>query len=326
MNNKISDPVFVITIDTESDDAWTKPESIKLDNLKGIPRFQDLCEKHNVVPTYLVTYECAARDEAIKVFKPILDRGKCEIGHHLHTWSTPPFQREDGRGVDLDWIHAYQSELPEELFFAKAETLRAVIEKNYGASPTSHRAGRWGIDTRTLNWLINNNFLVDTSVLPLTDFSKMLGKFKTGPNFFFESFNTREISNAGRQIIEIPVTVRSSPALIIEMLKFAAKTRIISNRNAYKVIRKFGGGTKLTPSMDFKVDQYLNTIHGEFDKGRRVINFSLHSTELSFGHSPITKTMEGYEYFWLVLEKTFELISELNIKSSSLSNATKYLN
>ena len=92
MDKDKNKPIFIVTVDTESDDAWLKPEVIKLDNIKMIPRFQDLCEKYDIFPTYLLTYECASREESISVFKPILDRQKCEIGHHLHIWSTPPFK------------------------------------------------------------------------------------------------------------------------------------------------------------------------------------------------------------------------------------------
>jgi hypothetical protein len=314
---------FIVTVDTESDDAWATPKIIKLDNLKAIPRFQELCENYHVIPTYLITYECANREEAIKILKPLSDSGRCEIGHHLHVWTTPPFSKDNGSDVDLDWIHAYQSELPDTLFYKKAETLRLEIENNYGVSPSSHRAGRWGIDKRTIKWLMDNNFLVDTSVLPLTDYSKLIGKSKTGPNFFYESFDAKKLSDGDKELWEIPVTVNSSPIVIIEILKFAVRSKLISEHNAYKIFRKFGGGTKLTPSLDFKLEKYLKTIRKESNKAGRIINFSLHSTEISLGHSPITRTLEGYKYFWSVLENSFKLINELNIKPLSLSNAVK---
>jgi hypothetical protein len=323
MQEKENSTVFVVTVDTESDDAWTNPGTIKLDNMRAIPRFQGLCEKYDIIPTYLITFECATRDEAIQILKPIADSGRCEIGHHLHVWSTPPFQKDNKSSVDLNWIHAYQSELQDELFFEKAETLKSAIQKNYGISPTSHRAGRWGIDPRTINWLMNNDFIADTSVLPLADFSNMMGKHKTGPNFFFSSFDVDTISDGENTLLEIPVTVNSSPHLIIELLKITVRNKLLSERNANKMIRKFGGGTKLTPNLNFKVAQYLNTINREFMKGRKIINFALHSTEVSLGHSPITRTHEGYDFFWSVLENCFNLIRELNIKSLGISDAAK---
>ncbi len=94
MDNKTYSPTFVVTVDTESDDAWEKPEIISLENLKEIPRFQELCEKYDVIPTYLLAYEFAARDEAISVLKPILDQRRCEIGHHFTHGQPHPFKKK----------------------------------------------------------------------------------------------------------------------------------------------------------------------------------------------------------------------------------------
>ena len=72
-------PIFVVTVDTEADDAWNSPEFINLRNMKQIPRFQELCDAYSIIPTYLVTYECATRDEAICVLEPISKNSRAEI-------------------------------------------------------------------------------------------------------------------------------------------------------------------------------------------------------------------------------------------------------
>ena len=162
-------PIFVVTVDTEADDAWNSPELVKLSNMKQIPRFQELCESHGIIPTYLVTYECATRDEAIRVLEPLANNARAEIGHHLHVWTAPPFQSPSPADVDRCWLHAFQFELPPSLFEDKAESLRAKIEEVYGQSPTSHRAGRWGIDQRSIDWLCKSGFTVDSSVRPLVE-------------------------------------------------------------------------------------------------------------------------------------------------------------
>ena len=97
--------------------------------------------------------------------------GNAKIGHHLHVWSTPPFQNGGKDGIDHQWIHAFQFQLPDSLFMEKAERLRSAIEASFGKSPTSHRAGRWGVDQRTVDWLVGAGFVVDTSIrtgFPLT--------------------------------------------------------------------------------------------------------------------------------------------------------------
>ena len=50
---------FIISIDTESDNAWEKSNEIKMDNFLELPRFQKLCESYGFKPTYLVNYEMA---------------------------------------------------------------------------------------------------------------------------------------------------------------------------------------------------------------------------------------------------------------------------
>ena len=52
-------PRFLITIDTEGDNLWARPRAISTKNAHFLPRFQALCERHGLRPTYLVNYEMA---------------------------------------------------------------------------------------------------------------------------------------------------------------------------------------------------------------------------------------------------------------------------
>jgi hypothetical protein len=121
----------------------------------------------------------ATRDEAISVLRPFQDSGRAEIGHHLHVWTCPPFQQPSPQGVDLAWLRGLQVELPDELFYAKAEALRTAITTAYGRAPTSHRAGRWAIDLRTLRWLRARDFLVDTSMTPRVSWAHTKGVLRS---------------------------------------------------------------------------------------------------------------------------------------------------
>ena len=51
------DRAFLITIDTEGDDLWSKPREITAANAETLPRFQELCERYRLKPTYLVNWE-----------------------------------------------------------------------------------------------------------------------------------------------------------------------------------------------------------------------------------------------------------------------------
>ena len=318
MDNRKNSPIFVVTVDTESDDAWLNPGTIKLNNIKEIPRFQELCEKYNIIPTYLITYEYAAREESISVLKPILDRKKCEIGHHLHSWSTPPFQKPNiSNEVDLEWIHAYQFELPDNLFEEKAMALKEVIKQNYGIDPTSHRAGRWGIDQRTIDWLIKNKFVVDSSIVPNGNYSKHKGKYQGGKIFndkplFPYIWNGTKKGN----LIEIPVSVYYP-------FKFFNHKFFRGEKIGKKIGNRFRIGRSLTLNPAFGENFNKLFIKNEIRKNRPVINLVLHSSELAMNCSPYTNTITNYKKVWNILENSFKVIYNNNINSLTLTETAK---
>ena len=78
------------------------------------------------------------------------------------------------KGVDIDLLHAFQYEIDDKLFQAKANTLYNKIYENFKIKNIS-RAGRYGIDQRTINWLCSKNFITDTSIVPYNDYSKSKG-------------------------------------------------------------------------------------------------------------------------------------------------------
>ena len=57
-------------------------------------------------PTYVVTWEMATRPESASVLRDLARTGRCEIGTHLHPWSSPPFRPEDLAA------HTYPHNLP----------------------------------------------------------------------------------------------------------------------------------------------------------------------------------------------------------------------
>lgn len=323
--------LFVVTVDTEADDAWSKPEKTELRNLREIPKFQDICERHGVFPTYLVTHECATRDEALSVLKPIADSNGCEIGHHLHSWTTPPFQKEKHSGVDSAWIHAYQFELPDSLFKEKAECLRDAIEKAYGKSPTSHRAGRWGIDQRTIDWLIENGFTVDSSVVPLRNYSKNTGRIIYGPSFYSSPLGpylwhgTSIYENDNTSLIEIPITVdipkRFSERICASYMRRQLSGSVVVDR----LFKRLGGGKVLRPNPRYPDGTLSSIVDTVIRQGLPVLNLMLHSSELSLGCSPSSRTKEDCARVWKRLEEVFKYVRRAGITSTSLSGAAALL-
>mgnify|MGYP003976026763 CR=1 FL=1 len=87
INNK---PAFIITIDVEGDNLWSRPRDIKCRNALFLPRFQELCEKYNLFPVYLTNYEMAQSNEFINLAKSFINNNTGEVGMHLHAWDSPP--------------------------------------------------------------------------------------------------------------------------------------------------------------------------------------------------------------------------------------------
>ena len=90
---------FIITIDTEGDNIWRKPQTINTENSKYLPRFQQICEKYNLKPVYLTNWEMVNCPVFRDFARDVIKRNVAEIGMHLHAWNSPPYYdltKDDG--------------------------------------------------------------------------------------------------------------------------------------------------------------------------------------------------------------------------------------
>src|SRR6266478_50265 len=85
-----NETAFIITIDTEGDNMWSRPHEITTRNADYLPRFQSLCERYDFRPVYLVDYEMAISPTFVEFGRDVLVRDAGEIGMHLHAWNSPP--------------------------------------------------------------------------------------------------------------------------------------------------------------------------------------------------------------------------------------------
>src|SRR5208283_4588444 len=83
-------PSFLITVDTEGDHLWSKPREITTRNSRYLPRFQALCEKYGLKPTYLTNWEMANCPVFRDFGQDVIAHNTGEIGMHLHAWNSPP--------------------------------------------------------------------------------------------------------------------------------------------------------------------------------------------------------------------------------------------
>src|SRR5688572_18159601 len=144
-------PRLTLTIDVEEDmPGWKIAAPISVRNVSALPRLAELCARLGIPPTYLCTHPVATLSESAAILRELARRGDCELGTHLHPWTTPPYGEVPGRAGD-ERTHAYYlSELPAERFRAKLEILHAAVGELAGEAPRSFRAGRFGLGATAL--------------------------------------------------------------------------------------------------------------------------------------------------------------------------------
>jgi hypothetical protein len=199
---------FILTIDTEGDNQWDHGKRLTLENIRFIPRFQELCSKYQIKPTYLVTSEVCEDSFAREIFCEYIENDEAEIGAHLHSWTTPPFQNREGFRYN-DRFHAFASDLPEDLLLNKLRYLTDQIGTAFGKRPTSFRSGRYGFNQSVVKALIMNEYIVDSSVTPYIDWSahKGIPGSKGGPDFINSRPHPYTYAYNGSNLLEIPLTI-----------------------------------------------------------------------------------------------------------------------
>jgi len=246
---------FTITIDTEGDRAcpffgnrWG-PLTGRYDSVvRGIPELRAIWNSFSVLPVYLTTPEVLTCGACVDVLRAEQSAG-AEIGTHLHIGD------------------AFPCNVPEE----RAHLLRltALYEQAFGSAPRSYRAGRYGMNDRTLASLRDLGYHVDTSVTPHVDWSG-----QGGPNY--TAYPMQPYWTHG--ILEVPVTV-------------------LGRRNWWP----FNGWSKyrwLRPSVASS-DHLKSIVDLACEMGITALNMTLHTMELIPGASPYVRTVIG-TYFYLV--------------------------
>lgn len=288
---------LAVTIDTETDSRRWKPEfPYTLRNIKAIPKLQKLFDRYGVRPTYLITYPVARDLESAKILRNITDR--CEVGSHLHPWTSPPFSSEKER-FELSYPH--RSNLERE----KLLNLTQTIEEVFGRRPLSYRAGRYGFDEESRKVLKELGYLVDTSVTPTMSWSS-----DGGPDFSGIK-NTQPYILEG--ILEVPISIAVKGASFAGYNGLPPKIKGILRRLGIVKTVWLRPSFSSFEEMKWLADSLL-------DRGVSVFTMMFHSNELLAGTSPYIKTEKEAELFFWKLDKILDyLMNQRKLESKTLS-------
>jgi hypothetical protein len=166
MNTKT---LYAITVDTEEEwewDAGLPTTGMSVANILRLPRFQDLCSRFGVATTYFANWAVLRDRQACGVLLDLAQREGVEVGMHIHPWNTPPLDQGGAAGDRESFLH----NLPCETIRNKLSSVHELFLKN-GLRPTSFRGGRFSSGGVIHQFLRDQGFLADSSVVPYTTWS-----------------------------------------------------------------------------------------------------------------------------------------------------------
>lgn len=297
-------PHFLITIDTEGDNLWANPKTITTRNAAYLPRFQALCERHGLRPTYLTNYEMARSPQFCELARDVLSRGAGEIGMHLHAWNNPPLEPITAD----DFAHnPYLTEYPEAAMRRKIDVLTDLLEETFGCKMLSHRGGRWAFDARYARMLVERGYRVDCSVTPCISWQRHRGHPDGlgGPDYsrfpdraYFLDLD--DIRRPGTSpLLEVPVTIVTLGALARHVQRWLGGVEIVRRVLSRRWLHWLRPNGRNLPAM-------LEILRLARADGRDYVEFALHSSELMAGGSPNFGSEAEIEKLYEDLEALFE--------------------
>ena len=277
-------PQLQVVIDTEADFDWDK--GVRTDvgrthSIVGLERQFDVFRAHGVRPALVLDYPVVSQVESRAIVRRLAAEG-CELGVHLHSWSTPP----SVEGKD-DW-HSFSCNLGPRLERRKLAALSDAVAELAGARVGLYKAGRYGLGPSTLDNIEELGFVMDLSICPAYDYSPI-----GGPDF--RRFTSRPgwMGRAG-QILSLPTTaarigwMAGSP--IVERIARARWSRrfgvdrLLARAEAAYPLRLSPEGTKPAELRALTRDLLRS--------GLRVFSLSVHSPSFGIGNTPYVRSEE----------------------------------
>jgi hypothetical protein len=312
-------PSFLITIDTEEDNAWSRSRLAATRNAEFLERFQQLCERYGQRPTWLTSHEMILSPIFRGFAADVLARRTAEIGMHLHAWNSPPLEP-----LTSDDSHAqpYLIEYPPRLMRKKIHSLTVRLEDTLGVKMVSHRAGRWAFDERYAEMLLEEGYKVDCSVTPLVSWASTPGDPSGRGGVDYTQFphepywaDLRDISRQGNSsLLEVPVTIVSSRSGLANRFVEVADRLPSPLAPLGALARRFTNRLS-PPAVWLRPDrQNGRRLHRLIDRvleeRRHCAEFMLHSSELMPGGSPTFPDVASIDSLYADLESLFQRIQK----------------
>lgn len=301
---------FLITIDTEGDDSWSKPREITTRNAAFLPRFQELCEVNGFKPTYLTNFEMACSPEFVEFAKDAIKRDKAEVGMHLHAWNSPPIVPLT---ADDYAYQPYLIEYSSDVMARKVSFLTNLLKETFSTEIVSHRAGRWSFDARYASILVDRGYRVDCSVTPHVSWRHHMGDpnrsggtdYREFPDHAYHPSVDDLRQEGGSPLLEVPMTIVANSHGFIDAVRSQLPAGSLVQRTMDHV---FPRKVQWLRPTGHNLEEMLKIVQSAVRNDRSYIEFMLHSSELMAGGSPRFRKEEDIERLYEHLEELFGII------------------
>ncbi|MBN2070324.1 MAG: polysaccharide deacetylase family protein [Candidatus Krumholzibacteriota bacterium] len=309
-----------ITIDTE-EDSWDRRSRTDnaVSNISYIPKIQDLFDEFGAVPTYLLDYPVVVDPAASEIILKIHEEGRCEIGTHCHPWNTPPFEEE------MTDHNSMLCNLPYSLICKKLEILHKAIIDRFDTAPICFRAGRWGFGPDVARSIMELGYHVDSSVLPLWDWTDYCGPDFSGAPSSIYHFSPENIleEKPGNGLVEVPVTMSfmQKPFARYASLRRRLMRQGLSRFHLLGVLDKLKilNLRMLSPEVSTSFDM-IRTARNYLEDGNSFLNMTFHSTSLMPGKSEFVRDENDLRDFIAKIRAFLEFCSDEKFSFSPLSD------
>jgi len=270
-------PQLLVVIDTEAAFEWDKGTYTDVGDTAptcALLRGLDVFRRHSVRPVLVVDQPVATNPQSAAVIRQLASEG-CEIGAHLHPWSSPPAVEP------RDEWHSFSGNLGPPLERAKLTALTARIAELVGRAPTVFKAGRYGLSAGTVASLAALGYRIDCSICPGYDYSRI-----GGPDFSRFSARPGWFLGHDAPILSLPTTAGrigwlANGALEAALAPHAGLRRIAARMSALYPVRLSPEGASF--------EQMRRLTRRLYAQGIRVFTLSLHSPSLSPGYTPYAR-------------------------------------
>lgn len=317
-------PVCALAVDAEEDFDWDRPVVATAHTTTCM---RNICELHEVVgaygvrPTYLLTYPVLEDDDAVRLLRRQIARGRCEAGVQLHPWVNPPF--EDGQIDGPGRGASYSGNLAPGLESRKLLALKQLFAERLGAEPRIYRAGRYGFGRDTAALLEAEGFAIDTSVAPRTSAVEDGGPDYTGYDYRPFWFGEH------RRILELPLCRsivgwggRLAPP-VYRALSSPALRRLRAPGIATRL--RFAERITLSPEGN-DVGAMLRLLRHLLARGQTVFVLSFHSSSLAPGRNPYVRSRADLHGFYDRLSGILDaMATRLDVRFASLAELPLHL-